>query len=350
VLTFLRLFYGNFIWKYLNTEAEDNDEAFSAINISLTEKPKDINAGLDGAFAIDEVTLNGNRTKRFRTITKLPPIFQIYLQRQDFDHDRQDTVINKHHIQLDEVIYLDRFMTLANTELQSLRQKSWKLDSRLSKLKSKRTALQSTTTPGIDGPDLLDATYQFVSSHAEEISADAAILERLQADAAARRADLESLATTIESVDDDKARLFAEHQQHAYRLAAVFVHRGQGGARGGHYWVYVCDFASGVWRRYEDREVREVVDRSEIFGEADPEVQGAPYFCVYVQDDRKESIVDAVFRVKPESPVDSDAQMDGVVVERIESSSGSGSGGVAMLETVPETVPENRSVMEMEMN
>lgn len=292
--------------------------------------------------------LNGNRTKRFRTITKLPPVFQIYLQRQDFDHDRQDTVINKHHIQLNEVIYLDRFMTLADPELQALRQKAWKLDARLAKLQAKRAALQATTTPGMDGPDLLDATYQFVSSHAEEISADAAILERLQADVTARRADLDALATTIAAVDDDKARLFAAHQSHAYRLAAVFVHRGQGGARGGHYWVYVCDFALGVWRRYEDREVREVVDRNEIFGPADPESQGAPYFCVYVQDERKESIVDAVYRVKPTSSADGDTQMDDVEAVAVDSSDGSGSGGSGG--AVLETVPENRSVMEIEMN
>ena len=344
MLTSRRLFYGNFIWKYLNTEAEDNVEAFSAINISLTEKPKDINAGLDGAFAIDEVMLNGHRTKRFRTITKLPPIFQIYLQRQDFDHDRQDTVINKHHIQLNEVIYLDRFMTLEDPELQALRQKAWKLDARIAKLKAKRAALQATTTPGMDGPDLLDATYQFVSSHAEEISADVAILERLQADVTARRADLAALATTLANVDDDRAKLFAEHTRHAYRLAAVFVHRGQGGARGGHYWVYVCDFASGLWRRYEDREVREVVDRNDIFGPADPETQGAPYFCVYVRDEQKESIVDAVYRVKPTSSADSDTQMDGVDAVADSSDGSAGDGGAVL-----EPVPENRSVMEIEM-
>jgi ubiquitin carboxyl-terminal hydrolase 25 len=304
-----RLFYGHFIWKYLKTEAEDNDEAFSFINISLAGKPKDINAGLDSAFAIDSLILNGNRTKRYRTITKLPPVFQIYLQRQDFDQTRQDTVINKHHIQLNNVIYLDRFMTLSSPELQSLREKSWKIDNALEKLEAKRIHLQATPL-GIDGPDLLDATYQFLSAHGEEISANTAILEDLKAQSATRRVDIERLSQRITQLKDDKAQLFSAHQQHAYRLAAVFVHRGQGGSRGGHYWVYVCDFKTGVWRRYEDREVRVVADEQEIFAESDPESQGAPYFCVYVADGEKESMVDAVYRIKPQEPIDT--QMEDV--------------------------------------
>jgi ubiquitin carboxyl-terminal hydrolase 25 len=321
-----RLFYGNFIWKYINTQTEDNDEAFSAINISLAGKPKDINAGLDNAFAIDTLTVNNSNTKRFRTITKLPPIFQIYLQRQDYDMTRGDSVVNRHFIELNEVIYLDRFMTLSDPALQSLRQQSWDIDAQLSKFRSKRAALESTTLPGITGPELLDTTYQFVSSHAEEISAGQALLDDLQSQTAQRRASIEALSASASACESRKAALFADHIRHAYRLAAVFVHRGSGGLRGGHYWVYIRDFASGKWRRYEDREVAEVTDLKEIFGERDPEVQGAPYFCVYVQDERKAEVVDAVWRERPveelveeqSERVVGDLEMDGVMEEMVE--------------------------------
>jgi ubiquitin carboxyl-terminal hydrolase 25 len=306
-----RLFYGNFIWKYINTQTEDNDEAFSAINISLAGKPKDIDAGLDHAFAIDTVSVNNNHSKRYRTITKLPPIFQIYLQRQDYDRTRGDSVVNRHFIELNDVIYLDRFMTLSDPALQSLRQQSWAIDAQLAKIRSKRAAMEATSLPGITGPELLDSTYQFVSSHAEEISADQALLDDLQSQTAHRRSLLDALSAETAACEARKAALFANHTRHAYRLAAVFVHRGSGGARGGHYWVYIRDFeAGGKWRRYEDREVAEVRDLNEIFGERDPEVQGAPYFCVYVQEERKAEVVDAVCRERPVEEVETEEMQE----------------------------------------
>lgn len=298
----------------MNKTTEDNDEAFSAINISLTEKPKDINAGLEGAFAIDEVILDGNRTKRFRTITKLPPIFQVYIQRQDFDHDRQDTVINKHHVQLDETIYLDRFMTIDNPALQGLREQSWAMDTRLSKLKARRHLLQNTSI-GIDAPDLLDSTYQFISTHAEEISATDAVLQSLKWQSETRKADLRSISTAVTKLEEKKASLFASHTQHAYVLAAVFVHRGQGGSRGGHYWVYIRDFVNDQWRKYEDKTVTLVTDRDEIFGKTDPEVQGAPYFCVYVKQEESTNIFDAVFREKPDERMGVDDEGNAAVIK-----------------------------------
>jgi ubiquitin carboxyl-terminal hydrolase 25/28 len=299
-----RLFYGRFVWKYFKKSAEDNMEAFSAINISLVEKPKDIDAGLDNAFAIDEVVLDSKSIKRYRTLTKLPPIFQVYLQRQDYDPEKRDTVINKHHIHLNDLIYLDRFTTDDNPERLMLREESWDMDSQLLKLREKSSILQITPETGKSGPDLLDETFQFISSSGDEISADSAIAQALQAQAKSRRADLAAISARVQSLESQKTDLFSGNKEHPYRLTAVFVHRGQGGARGGHYWVYVRDFQSDKWRRYEDSEVREVLNTNEIFKAGDPGTDGAPYFCVYVRDDRRDEIIDAVFREKPDEEMD----------------------------------------------
>src|ERR1700753_2462185 len=103
-------------------------EPFSTINIPLSQKPKNVSAGLDNAFTIEDVEFEGKNAKRFRTITQPPPVFQIYFQRQEYDQTRGDAVVLKHHVQLEEVIYLDRFMTLDDQQLHSLRKKSWELD------------------------------------------------------------------------------------------------------------------------------------------------------------------------------------------------------------------------------
>src|ERR1700750_3204682 len=114
------------------------DESLSAINISLAEKPENVTAGLESAFGLDEVSLDGKRTRRYRTITKAPPVFQIYLQRQYFDPTKGDAVINKHFIQLEEKIYLDRFMSAESEDLQKLRIKAWKMDAMLAMYANKK--------------------------------------------------------------------------------------------------------------------------------------------------------------------------------------------------------------------
>jgi ubiquitin carboxyl-terminal hydrolase 25/28 len=311
-----RLFYGSYLWKYIDTKTEDNKEVFSTINISLAQKPTTISAGLDNSFAIDEVTLEGKEAKRFRTITKAPPIFQIYLQRQEFDAVRNDSVVVKHHIQLEEVIYLDRFMTLDNAELHRVREQSWALDSRLSRLIDRRGALLARKD-GVDGPDVLDMAWQFVSSAGEEINADdPSLAEDLKQEMMFRRDRIAAFDRRIKELEQKRASMFAPFVKQAYRLAAVFVHRGQGGSMGGHYWIYIFDFKAEMWRKYEDQEVQEVTNLQDIFGEKDPQTEGAPYFVVYVRDELKDEVMDAFCRAKPEQ--------EAALVEDMEEDSGAG--------------------------
>jgi ubiquitin carboxyl-terminal hydrolase 25/28 len=288
------------LWKYLDTKTEDNNELFTTINISLLQKPKNISSGLDTCFAVDEVMLEGKQTRRYRTITSIPPIFQVCLQRQEFDPSKQDTVIVRHHIQLEEVIYMDRFMTLEDKGLHELRERAWKLDSRLSALREGQNRLISTTT-GLQAPELLDATWQFIDTHGEMINSDdPSLVEDLKAESEARRARASATAGRIEELESKREALFSSYRKHAYRLAAVFVHRGQGGSMGGHYWIYIYDFKESRWRRYEDREVRDVENpQEEIFSRKDPEREGAPYFVVYVREEAKDDIVDALCRIQP---------------------------------------------------
>ncbi|KAF2664959.1 cysteine proteinase [Microthyrium microscopicum] len=308
------LFYGKCVWKFLDSKTEDNTEIFASINVSLISKPKTISAGLDQSFGIDELESEGKKVRRYRTITKPPPIFQIHLHRQDYDHNRGDSVVLKHHIQLEEVIYLDRFITSSNPELHKVRENSWELDARLAKMHARRNQLLATTID-MEKPELLDATWSFVSSQGDVLNTDdPTLVDDLRAEAEHVRLKARAVSARLDGLETRRAALFTPYTRHAYRLAAVFVHRGQGGAMGGHYWIYIYDFKVDKWRRYEDREVREVTDpQEEIFKEKDPELQGAPYFVVYVRDEVKDEVVDALCRIKPvEEEVDADTQMGGM--------------------------------------
>jgi Ubiquitin carboxyl-terminal hydrolase len=95
---------------------------------------------------------------------------------------------------------------------------------------------------------------------------------------------------------------FTDMRKHGYRLHAAFFHRGTAGS--GHYWIYIYDIKKELWRRYNDETVAEVTDTNEIFGPP-PESQSTykgyqspanPYFLVYVRDDKKDELVEAVHR------------------------------------------------------
>lgn len=87
---------------------------------------------------------------------------------------------------------------------------------------------------------------------------------------------------------------FNEYQNLPYRLYAVFVHHGS--VSFGHYWIYIYDFRRDVWRKYNDEYVTEVQNLDEIFKENQPSNPPTPYFLVYINDQKKDILVDPVCR------------------------------------------------------
>lgn len=87
---------------------------------------------------------------------------------------------------------------------------------------------------------------------------------------------------------------FADYKHLAYRLYAVFIHHGS--VSFGHYWIYIYDFKMNVWRKYNDTEVTEVQDPSEIFQDQQDPNPPTPYFLVYVNDTMKDRLVNPVCR------------------------------------------------------
>lgn len=96
---------------------------------------------------------------------------------------------------------------------------------------------------------------------------------------------------------------FSDSKRLAYRLYAVFMH--QGSVEFGHYYIYIYDFNKEVWRKYNDNEITEVQDTSEIFGKSERNSARVnpptPYFLVYVNAAMKNKLVEPVCReIEPE--------------------------------------------------
>jgi ubiquitin carboxyl-terminal hydrolase 25/28 len=68
----------------------------------------------------------------------------------------------------------------------------------------------------------------------------------------------------------------------------------------GHYWIYIHDFHKDVWRKYNDEYVTEVQNLDEIFKNTHTKNPPTPYFLVYVNDDKRDRLVNPVCRDIPE--------------------------------------------------
>ena len=66
-----------------------------------------------------------------------------------------------------------------------------------------------------------------------------------------------------------------------------------------------------MWRKYNDGYVTEIADTSEIFVQEPGDRPATPYFLVYIKDEEKEALVDAVCR----EPVELPQQVQDTVME-----------------------------------
>ena len=100
---------------------------------------------------------------------------------------------------------------------------------------------------------------------------------------------------------------FNDLRRVAYRLQSAFIHHG--GPSSGHYFIYIYDFVDNLWRKYNDGYVTEV-KAEEVFAQDNSPNPATPYFLVYVKDDRKEELVNCVYRrPMPEIQGEQDVEM-----------------------------------------
>jgi ubiquitin carboxyl-terminal hydrolase 25/28 len=323
-----RLFYTTSRHIYPGKELADEITIFNTAIINLHDKPLDICEALDINFGREDVDDKGKVVKRYQTVLEPAPFLQIYFQNQDYKPiTRADGTIEgyearliQHHVKLPEIINMDRYMENSSPELLQLRQRSWELQEHRKALRTEHAALLATNIDGLEGPDALDATWQFINELGDELDDTFVVKENIKAEVEQRRSKIEGATKKIEQIDKELYSLSFDKfdtSEHAYKLFAVFVHRGTSSF--GHYWIYIHDFVNGIWRKYEDSTVSVVTDLAEIFEAKDSRTQGVPNFVVYVKNDRKDELTDVLHRVKPETVEGGDLEMADVTQPQIES-------------------------------
>ena len=141
-----RLFFGKQKSYTTNRQGtiRTKEEYMSDIKVDVATGSRDIYAALDGAYDVQDVEIGGDLEPQYTSISQLPPILQVHVQRVQFDLEKKSVFKSNHHLELKETIYMDRYMDSSDTDLVQRRRECWAWKKQLVHLQSRRAALASS--------------------------------------------------------------------------------------------------------------------------------------------------------------------------------------------------------------
>lgn len=141
-----RLFFGK--QKSYTTNGQGRirtkEEYMSDIKVDVATGSRDIYAALDGAYDVQDVEIGGNLEPQYTSISQLPPILQVHVQRVQFDMEKKSVFKSNHHLELKETIYMDRYMDSSDADLLQRRRECWEWKRQLANMESRRADLATS--------------------------------------------------------------------------------------------------------------------------------------------------------------------------------------------------------------
>lgn len=146
-----RLFFGKQKSYTTNSEGliRTKEDFFSDIKVDVASGPRSIYAALDGAFDVQEVEVGGALEPQYTTISQLPPILQIMVQRAQYDPEKKASFKSTHHLELMETIYMDRYMDSGDEDLMQRRRECWVWKKELAQLEARKLELTKTNVSDV---------------------------------------------------------------------------------------------------------------------------------------------------------------------------------------------------------
>ncbi|KAI4664957.1 uncharacterized protein J4E79_003256 [Alternaria viburni] len=288
--------------------------------VATGQRDRSLYATLDEDFGLGEIADGGGM--RYDYVEKAAPIQIINVKRLQFKEGKP--VYDHSHIGLEKTMYMDRYLartpTLSEAQLLDLRKAQWAKQKELRELDAKRTKLQTTGIEGLNLPECLEATSDFVNSLATEKSEHEQpsssqdflptpppeLSDTLHTRAADLAADLSGIDDQITLLESKIDTVFEDCHSVPYRLHAVFTHRGD--VRSGHYWIYIYDFHKDEWRVYNDENVDQVEQESVVLDKEEVHRPKVSTGVVYIRADLVDDYTEAVCR-QPEK-TEEDTQKD----------------------------------------
>ncbi|KAG7749121.1 hypothetical protein KL911_005206 [Ogataea haglerorum] len=278
-----------------SARARTKEERFLNLIVNIGDHPRDIYDALDTYFTEDLLQLDNEEVKRSLTITELPKILQIQIQRVQFDRERLMPVKSIEPLPFKENLYMDRYMETTDSELISKRKEVFMWKRQIAELQERRRKLTEPNEHGLALRDALDSTSQFLKSQILNdigVLVNSDILEVLDEQISKIDEQLNFIKSEVERLQNLITNQFSDLTNIGYSVFAIFIHRGQ--ASYGHYWIYIRDPKSNLYRKYNDEIVSEVpIEEVLNFSENN---SATPYYLVFV----KNEFLDAIQPLKRE--------------------------------------------------
>ena len=291
----------------MNAEGKEtnNINPFYQLQLLVNRRNCDIYAAMDAQYLDKQLIEGAEGQYNYASLVELPPIMQFAIERQ-YQNAAGTMYKTNYQLRLDEEIFMDRYMTTADTLAK--RRRVWTLQEELTTLEQQKSA-QNHAELGMDMPTILETAKAYLESLADfaaedeltrEDSSSNIVLQELSRRADQLRAHGGETDARIEVLRSDIAELLPRSGNVPYRLHASFVHSGD--SQRGHWVIYIYDHRAKIWRKYNDDHVTTVVDTSEILAhEQARHGSGTSAIVVYVRADGLDEFVETTYRVSQAS-------------------------------------------------
>ncbi|CDK29465.1 unnamed protein product [Kuraishia capsulata CBS 1993] len=269
-------------------------ERFLSLLVNIGDHPKDIYDALDTYFTEDLMNLDDGEVKRSLTITELPKILQIQIQRVQFDRERGMPFKSIEPLPFDEKLYMDRYLETEDAEIIQKRKQVFDWKREIQSLSQKKNSLNSRNASGLTALEALEVSKAYLDSDVFQkhgILVDENTISVLDSQIKLLTEELSTIDQTLTSLREKCMTQFKDLKNVGYSIFAIFIHRGE--ASYGHYWIYIRDPVRDVYRKYNDEIVSEV-SFNEVMNFAEGNT-ATPYFLVFVRDNL-ENYVDPLKR------------------------------------------------------
>lgn len=212
------------------------EEEFQSIPVTLLPEADSMYDALDTFFDDEElVGEDGKPVRRSVSLVHAPPLLQMQVQRVQYDRARHRAVKNQAGIELEEHLYLDRYMDLAACPPdEAKRLATVQTAARSDREEIARLRTRLTHVLGDDQllPGHMETLEKALTSiPAESYASLPALLgedklEALRTTAQTLRGEAEQIRTVLHAKRRQLQERWADERSVSYRLAAVFMHRG----------------------------------------------------------------------------------------------------------------------------
>lgn len=291
------LFYGSTVQTLQNASGEGQvrkkSELFSTLMVDVADGPRDIYDALDSYFNYEVVKMSEGETVRELSIQKLPPILQIQIQRVQFDRSTGKPYKSTAPLTFGDTVYLDRYLETEDAQILKRRARVRELRPKLSQVEEALKKHQNVMAGGDTLRGTIETCIEWLENGGVE-DTDETLVHLYQ-----RR---NALLQEEQRLEGEKADLkkeiegqFTEFKKHGYKIYALFIHRGQ--VSFGHYWVYIRDFKTNQFYKYNDENVTHVPTEEAL--DMSLTNDATPYFLVFVREDYMDKLSSRISEAQP---------------------------------------------------